>query len=45
MRVEKKRFVNKMSVSTKKNKVEASSIGKQVVNISPIEKLELIKKV
>ena len=32
-----------MSVSTKKN-VDASSIGKQVVNISPIEKLELIKK-
>ena len=32
-----------MSVSTKKN-VDASSIGKQVVNISPMEKLELIKK-
>ena len=31
-------------MSLPKNKVDASSIGKQVVNISPMEKLELIKK-
>ena len=32
-----------MSISAKNNKIEASSDGKHFVNISPIEKLELLK--